>query len=1563
MARLPEFSPQLDERLTAEFLAHTLELLPFPLQQDDAMLDASALRFERPELARDPDLPLLAPKTYPRPEATLVEETVRSLVPPPASEPFVGRRAELDQAVLSLIANRPVVLSGENGTGKTTLLRHIAHDPRIRAHFKRIYWLDDLAQAGITLGLALNAPSVLRAEPDEQPRVAREFLAMTTTLLLIDNADADAVDWALKLMAPVVLATESTAKLPTSVTPVALAGLPAEVGTELLATLSGQTATTVQALAKMVDYHPGSLHLIAGLLIHDDLTPATAEDILEHVSGDRQAALYAASFEALPASYQAFCRALAASPRRWIAVSTVTAAFGKPLVAQRTLQFVAKRRFIERLGDAIRVVGNWSENLPAADGPTETTVFTAIERPAERFKVQTGTQEQIEQSLRLHAQGIAWMEEGKDDEAEAALTQALVMRQSFDTDHAVAETLVALGRLAYLRGDDATAIRRLEAAAERIHTLRDNESLEVIRIALSRVYRRAGRLDAALSVLGDEAPLDDLVAVYLARQDWDALIALYERTADKKPTWASLGLGEVYLLAGRYADALAAVAESNTFEAHWLRGMVYHAQGDTAKAQDIYMRIRIDVPPKLRAPFARVYAKALASAGETHDAAMVVGAEGVWYEAKMPRPAFARQRISQALFAHLSLMLGKPEEAEAAALKALRLPGERPDSEATAIAYRVLARLSWNQGELERTQSYFEEELKARSTGQYRDEHEIGLTLHNIADVMRQRGQLDRAVANYRRALTHKSVEKDAHSVLLTRLALRDLLSQIRRDADAIEVGEEAVALVTRHPEADLRELGYVLALHSQSLNRAGKQNKGTQVFQQWLNHLAHRADEGINHSYWGVQVLTIGLYVRRLSTTSGSDIDEPITLVDLAEQAAEAAEAYMPRTWIAWAARRDLGNIYLRLERWADAYEVFGPLLTGEQAVPGNEAPFVSLAAQLGSARAAARLDWRDDAMEHYNAARAFEPDKHARGLIMLEAADMYRKANDDAHAAERYIAALELLDRQKSPPTYVDTVVNLAYARLRMQRFGDAIETFEAAIAFVEKLPKPDDALMASALYDMANAHFTLGHYHAAAATFKRALSYQDMRRDPERYVETLMAMARSNVADEAYQPALESFHEVLLFEGLPADMRRGLLSEQAEVYVKVHLTQAAIDAYRAALGIEGGTAVERAAIHRGLGKLYTNQNAHDRARTHFEAALSAVQDEQSGLTLQALAEGHRAQGQLQDAIHTYELAISQLSRATYPRELAEMEGALGEIYLSYGEANLALEHLEAALEIERMLPHQHGGRIVHTLQGVAQANELRGELELAIRRHHEALVYQDVRHAPNDYVATLCTLGRLYAQLGRDREAAKAYEEALATENRQAAPNPERIDEITEALADVYRAQGKLEAAAKLYRSVAQTPPPSPEVTQLHKRAVGSLESTEADIARHLKTLHAAEQSWILLNRVPKPDLKGLVFVRALQAQTCANLGRPAESDQFLDQLMQLLRRRRSELQDDARPVMRAMAMLVKGQDFADAENVDGALDAYEQALALAQQDDKSEPALLWAIQRKAVRVIGN
>src|SRR5258708_2910110 len=194
MTRLRPFVPRLNQRLAEEFLAHTAALLDYPIRQDGAIQDAAALRLARPEAPRDPDLPLLAPKEYPRPELSVIEATTHLLVPPPPVEGFVGRKPELDAAVNTLLSGRPVVISGATGIGKTALLRQVANDPRLRKSFKHVWWLDTLENAGIALGLALNAPGILRAAVENQPRLIREFMVANGIVLIVDRVSADEVD-------------------------------------------------------------------------------------------------------------------------------------------------------------------------------------------------------------------------------------------------------------------------------------------------------------------------------------------------------------------------------------------------------------------------------------------------------------------------------------------------------------------------------------------------------------------------------------------------------------------------------------------------------------------------------------------------------------------------------------------------------------------------------------------------------------------------------------------------------------------------------------------------------------------------------------------------------------------------------------------------------------------------------------------------------------------------------------------------------------------------------------------------------------------------------------------------------------------------------------------------------------------------------------------------------------------------------------------------------------------------------------------------------------------------
>lgn len=1525
----------MTDRQAAEFLAHSLTLLAFPLRQDEDTLNASGLRLNQPELPRDPDLPILLPKTYPRLSGALIESANRSLVPPSPVEDFIGRKAELDQAVLSLLGDRPVVITGGVGSGKTALLRQLAHDSRIRKHFRRIWWLDDLDQAELVIGIALNAPNVLLADLAQRPHLIADYVTELGILLLIDNATN--IEQALALGSTVVVIGEYGAS-GLNVTHISLSGLAGNAGSDLLAHLSRQAHTITRPLAALMDNHPLALRIVAALLSEDGLPPETITDFLRGVSGDRLSALYAASYEALPEAYQALCQAFAASPRRWMAVTTVLKRYDKPLVGQRALTFIERRGFVERRGDMVRTSGNWVDTLtPGESG------FEPVARITDNFSLHSEDDEPAIRSQELHTRGIALIDEGRGDEAADVLNQALTLRQTNEMKHATAETLTALARVAYLRNDDASAIRYLETAAEHLHTLRDEDSLETVRLALSRAYRRAGRLDAALSVLSDDAPPQALVAVYRAREEWTEAITACQRWLEQAddPAAARFALAETYLFARQYAEALQTIAEDDTFGADWLRALTYHLQGDVEKALMLYRRIHPDAPSEWRGTLARAMARAMAVVGEVQEAAMLVGAEGVWYEAKMLYPAFARQRYSQALFAHLSLMLGKPDEAQAAAQRVFTLSGERPDPDAEAIAYRVLGRIAWQRKQPDAALKAFESELAARGSAAHRDEHEIGVTLHNIADLQAEHDQPERAIANYRRALTHKEPEGAA----ITLLALREALIRTNQTAKALEVGQQAVELVQHQSAVTLQLIGYTMAVQAQAQYDFGRVPRGAQTLGEWRAYLLDHLQEGLMHTYWGVKILSTGLYLR-----SNPPLTDPIAIIDLAEQSLGLAEQQLPNSGVAWSARRNLGNIYLQLERWSDASEVLEPF----QQAPGSDFPFVMLDAYLGMARAALQLGQLREAVRHFEAAADYEPDPPARGLILCEAAEAFHAAGDEVHTAEYYLKALELLQRGPDVATYIDTLVTLAYTRLGLRRFGEAIDTFEEAITIVERQPLADPGMMASVLFDMASAHHTLGQYRRAAETYQRSLSYQDMNHAPERYVETQIALARSSAATEAFQTALRAYHEALQFDILnkllTPDQRRAVMIEQANAFAQIAQIPTAISTYQDALAIDGASALELATVHRSLGTIYKNLGDHEKARQHFEQVLAVVQDDQTGSTLQLLADGYRAQGQIKESIQAYQQAIEFLDRKQTPVELAAVERSLGELYLESHQASEALKHLEIALEIERALPQQNGGRIVSILQHLATVHEWRGERERAAYRHHEALVYQDVRHAPEQYVETLRTLGRLYTQLESYGEAIKAYNEAIATESRQPTPDKDKIAAMTYALAEVYRVWGHLEQARDLFGQAASN----------HDQAKQALRAIETEIGRHLQTLDAAAQSWNVLNRGAKPELSGLAFIRTLQTQTYAALGRGDQSQEYLDLLMTFLADRRRELQpDQPSPALQALALLLAGHDSESAGNTDAAMRAYRNALAIVERDPKGNTSLVWVIRRKIGR----
>jgi tetratricopeptide (TPR) repeat protein len=1568
MTHLPDFTPALTDRLTAELLDQSLTLLAVPLTQDVSRLDTFAWRFSRPEPPRDPDLPLLPAKVYPSIDPLLVEATIKALQPPPPVSMFTGRRAELDRAVGTLLNERAAVITGETGIGKSALLRQLAADPRIKNRFRRVWWFSTIQALGDAVGLALELPQVLRLDPADQPAMACEFLHDANALLLIDHiATADELAYALHFGAGVAVAADQFSAVTgmAETVEIRLTGLNAESAVSLLGGVSDLPDINL-LLARTVG-NPRALKIGRALISEDDLTPT---EIVGMIGENPIADLFDASYAALPVDYQTVCGWFAAikpgaavnGAVPSIEMADFSARFPSPLTARRALNFLEARAFLERTGETISAVPGWQALVAGAQStdPLPTIGFPAV---AFRAHTDTSTPDDARLTARvLHDQGVKALDERRDTEAESLLTQALELRQQQQQTHAAAETLVALARLAYLHNDDVSAIRQLEAAAELVHGLRDSESLDIVRIALSRAYRRAGRLDAALSILGDDAPPEDLFALYAARGDWEAALHIAEGNAD--PIMARRQVSYALVCAGRYAEALQTIANSglnsDDFDARLARAYIYHAQGDYGSAITAYERAdSLAARETDRGALARARARALAAAGRYREAAIQVGAEGVWHETRQPRPVFARQQASQALYATLSLIQGDLVNAENAARIALDCPGERPDLSARAAAAHVLARIAVTQADTEQALAAYQESLAARQSFGDRDELSIGLTLHTIGDQYLRRGDTERAIAQYRRALTHLTQSNERRTRLTTLLALQSALDQAGRTVDCLEIGAQALDLGLSRPEADLPLVGYLLCLQARALWTADRSTRAAPLFQEWINRLARGLNDLLavpDNPRWELQMLAMSLVVRGvLCDSPGAEAFSPALLRDLAEEAVSIAETHVPNTPSAWAARRDLGEVLTVQERWPDAAAAFAPLVEAAALTPiAEQAPLIAVGALSGAARVAVKREQYADAIRLWDTAAMLEPDPLLRGRFIRESAAARVTINDPANAELRYQDALKLLPREQVLDEHVGVLVDLAYTRLRAGKFSTAIDTFETTLSIVRELPDP--ALMASVLVDLANAHRTLGQYRSAANVYRRALNY--LTGLPRAL--TLIALAQTDVALADYAPALAAYHDALRAD-LSPETRRTVQIELAATYVAHGQRNLALENYQNALTLPDLSSAQLASIHRGLAQLYTAQAQYDQARYHFEQAMQAVavdqtnagQDDQTGLTLRAIADGYLIQQQEAAALDAYLRALPHLDRATYPLERAAVSRIIGDLYVAADRHADALPMYESTLEIERALPQQDGGRIVSMLQKLAASHEWLKQLDRAIIRHHEALVYQDVRHAPEAYAQTLYTLGRLYSQIGRFGEAAKALEDALATDYNRADPNPADIRNGTKLLADAYRRLNRLLLAAELYHRLQSDDAVEPSIRADIEK---SLRETEREITRHRQTLEAAKQSWAVMNRAPQPDLKSLAFILALQAQVHGALQEWDASTRSLDQMVELLNAHRAELSiDSPQPALRALALLLSGYDAETQGDPEAAQAAYRQALAFAERRTLAQE-LIWVLRHK-------
>ena len=1648
---LPEFTPALPGFRTGEFLALSETLLAFPIEQDQAQLDAAPFRLDRPEPLPEALLPVLPARWYPRPVAAVVEVSRASLVAPPRPAIFEGRANELTRVLRPLLSGHPVQVRGEAGIGKTTLLTAVATHERTRQRFRRIWWFDEPARLEQTLALALDLPHIL-SEPDADRR--RALLAAQLddhTLLIIDNLRPDDVVFLNSLTAHILAGVETAPDPPLSDEPpedlegvVTLRVLDETGAIDALALHAGLDDTrrlrgVLSRIATALGRHPYAL-VLAGTLVQrdgltlDELNETLAIDALLDErpqvelpdDTDRTDPGVAAQIEALAAWYmtslnRALDVSLEALPRDYARLFAAFGAFpptgapldglqavariGSSLATRRALLFLeayglircdhrAPTRYVMHAVAYAQAHEDPAESAPGkkmrdwalryarshAGDPlalyrAESSLRHAVELAAEHGPAQVAEQlpawlagylreyapgapgEAIAviedddspraEGTRLLRLGLDLTNQGAFHAAQEALERALELRRTHDSAHATAEALVALGRLYDAQGDYDEAEAQLVEAAELAYNLGADASVSVIRRGLARVYRHLGRLNDALGVL-DDAPEAHLerAAVLRAQANYEAAVQEMMQAGEATP----YARAEIFVLAGRYAEALDVIAGQDDPAAALLRAQVFHLQGSVEEAVQGY-RLALECCPPVedgdddddgahshtRTKTLRGLGAALASA-ERYDEAQQVLEEALAIQREMQAPVLLGRTLR--LLAAVHLAAGEPQQAADAARSALEALAKGNAPQDAAEAYRTLGRALWRMADFAAAQEAFEQEVAQAQSIPKRNDARIGMALHHVAESYRANGELDRAVANLRRALTHHNTASDAR--LVTQLALHRVLLESERVSAALDVIQEVVDHLARQRPLDLRRYGYAQVLRARTQQAMQRPIRAEQSVLEWARVLTANGERAANADEPALPLLALGLAVRSLLAE-----DRPSLAVELAERAQALADVEFAGTPVAWAAQRDLGEAYMTAERMEEAIITLEPLL--DDAVRQQPATF-ALAHEL-TGMSYRKLGEAGNALAHLRVALRHEPELHNQGLLHDTIGQILLDLGQPADAVENWQAALPLLNRDTHPDVAARVLTALAHTLGGLNRYGEAIGVYEEALIVLRDVSGVDPRHTAAVLQSLGQTHEAQGQLADAGRAYRRALNVLERTDAPRLARDVLHQLARVTAAqgDQSAVALYEQTRDATREWGSEPELGE-VLCELADVHRDAERLVPAVQNYQAALECQPAPPFvrERAQTLRNLGRAYAQMERYDEARTVWTEALelSGQLPDQSplelALTHHAIGEAYRSQERFEDAEQSYREALAQHTADTVAA--AATWRALGQAMLEAGQPGDAIQPLQNALEVEKAQPQQVNARLVQTLQLLARAQQANRNLEAAIARYHEALVYMERALQPVAYADTLRTLATLYVEHRNYSQAHVALKEALDIENGVVPRSDERLSLTLKAIADTYRAQGDLEQAAEFYQRVTA-------YHNLARHASEDLRDTLNELDRRRATLQAAQQSLALLDRNDQADLKDLAFVYALIARSHALLNQPQESAGAIHALLDSIEARQDELDNtDARPDYRALALLASVRPAQDAGDLDTAGAACETAANTVTNDN-----LRWVVRQ--------
>lgn len=1633
---LPPFTPRLEGFRLDEFHQQSLELLFFPIEHDQRALDLDPFQIVPPPPPPEPPLPLLPYIWYPKPTRGVRDWALGTLIPP-RSINFHGktRHEDAQRAMRPLLAGSgPVMIQGEPGLGKTTLLAHIAGHEKTRQRYRRIWWMDDPPRVVQSLALALNVAQVLiEKDPLAQFHQLREALD-NDTLLIIDNLLPADIERFRGLSPNLLMGVETSPEAlaegqeiqPDPEGIVTLRSLPRQDALELMVeacgvtdrnSLRGQMRAWMAHIGQLLGGHPLAIK-VAGALFREDGLPMErlVEIFSQRIEADHPNPTLALeiSLEALPADYQELLVAFGVLPLvgAGFEAITATARLDGELANYRGLSFLVQRGFIaqdNRIGtnySAHRLIWErMQRDTPDAKKAWERLrnwVLSAARRCREDaagiYRIQREILHTLENAhasrlsdfihktemtigpyLREYAplyltsdvpvpkligarakaatlvgDGLRHLNKQELEPALEAFTQGLHETENHGSEHEIAEALVAFARYNDQQGDYAAAISHLERAAKLVFDLKAENSLHVIRLALAMVYRKQERYKEALAVLDDEADTHaERARIYRAIKQWEPMLKALEAAEDLSP----YAKAEGYLAARRYADALSALATARDSESAFLRAIIYHLQDDLDNAIRGYEMALETVSKQTpqRIEILLAMGKAYVSRGELEKAERLFLQTLDIYPTLGKSDEFLRGK-ALGLLAALELLQNNAEKAihlgkqasEAVEKTSDKLPTVHTEK---ANINRTLGRAYQRRGIIGTTHTptnnrqqalaAFEAEVNHAQSITARDEARIGIALHHLADTYQANAQADRAIANYRRALTHKDAQTTPLSYFMTQVALFRVLFDEKRFGQALETCQAAIVHLNTHSPADLQHLGYMLCCQARTEQELGNLDLALKTLGQWLSTLAGRSDS-LQDSRPQVILLALLLAVRSLLANQRADEALPF-----AEIAVNTAELHYPSSPTAWSARRDLGQLHLNLSHWQTSIECLSPLLYESV----QKEPFTFALAHEYSAIAYAHLNTFDQALAHFAIALIHQPIDHQKALLLERMADIYLELGQAEAAIDHARQSIPLLDRVGFPGDAARILTKLARLLSGTNRYAESIEIYEDALAMLRSLPDADLVHTARVYMSLASSHEAQGQYPQAAIAYRNALNTLESARkaSPEDHRKALIRLAAVQVAMQSYDEAIGVYLQAKAETELYSTPRElGLVvAALANAYRLSGRMDDALDASEEALTLQPADDMprERAATLRGYGQALAIVGQLPEARDAWTEALKITTDSPAlevALTHRSIAQAYAAQRMFDGAEKAYRDALSYHQPGV--AETAETWRLLGKTMLDAQKHGEAIRPLQQALDIEKGLPQQVNVRIVETLDMLAVAHEHTGNITGAIASHHEALVYTDRNLQPIQTANRFRLMGRLYTLMERWQDAHTALEEALTIEFNHKPRSDNRIAQTLEMIALAYRREGNLQKAAEAYKRMAS-------YSNLNKSAAEDLKTTMDTIQRHEGTLEAARASLNVLQRTSDADIKDLIYVYALLAHSYSGLSQFEESNDAIDKLLTVLEKNAAKLSaSDERAQYRALAHVFEASQAASEGNLVEARAHFQMAL-----HDTTDPSMRWVIEQ--------